>query len=149
MPMIEKVAQTAPRSFLQRGRAILKCVARLHAITVILFCVATLQFMDAKMVLADQAVQLAATDDVPALQRKLQTALFGVAPDEVAAVLAASGARRISVVLADDPSEPAPVYAIFGLKRGMLRNDLRVMLLASLDTAQHLDQITSVEIFPK
>lgn len=105
--------------------------------------------LGAKPALADQPVQLAATDDVPALHWKLQTALGGVALDEVAAMLAASGARRISVMLGSDPHEPAPVSAIFGLRRGLLRNDLRVMLLATLDIEQHLDQITAVQVFPK
>lgn len=99
--------------------------------------------------MADQLPQLAVTDSVEELEVKLQAALAGVALDQLEPVLSSLGARNIGITLDDDPSEPAPVAAIFGLQRGFLRNDRRVLVLIGLDAEQRLGPITSVETFAK
>jgi hypothetical protein len=99
--------------------------------------------------MADPLPELAATDSVEELEVKLQSALAGVALDQLEPVLSSMGARNIGITLDDDPSEPAPVMAIFGLRRGFLRNDRRVQVFIGMDAAQRLGPVTSVETFAK
>ncbi len=97
--------------------------------------------------MADQVPQLAVTDTVAELEAKLQAALTGVALDQLSPVLTTMGARNIGITL--DQSEPAPVAAIFGLRRGILRNDRRVLVLIGMDADRRLGPVTSVETFAK
>lgn len=97
--------------------------------------------------MADQLPQLAVTDTVPELEVKLQSALTGVAFDQLEHVLTSMGARNIGITLDDTLSEPAPVMAIFGLRRGILRNDRRVQVFIGIDAEQRLGPVTSVETF--
>lgn len=102
-----------------------------------------------KAAMADQQSQLAATDSVAELETKLQSAIDGIALDDLSAVLAALGARSIGITLDNSPSEPAPVTAIFGLRRGLLKTDRRVLVLIGMDADQRLGPVTSVETFAK
>lgn len=99
--------------------------------------------------MADRLPQLAVTDSVEELEVKLQSALAGVALDQLEPVLSSMGARNIGITLEDTLSEPAPVMAIFGLRRGFLRNDRRVQVFIGMDAARRLGPVTSVETFAK
>lgn len=99
--------------------------------------------------MADPLPQLAVTDTVPELEAKLRSALTGVAFDQLEHVLTSMGARNIGITLDNSPSEPAPVMAIFGLRRGIFRNDRRVQVFIGMNAERRLGPVTSVETFAK
>lgn len=96
---------------------------------------------------AQTDIRLNASDTEQELLRKLDQSLAGHPVDELATRLKGLGARQIGIDV--DPTSTWPVSAIFGLRRGWLKNDRRMRIYLEMTSEATMGKVTRTEFYAK
>lgn len=97
--------------------------------------------------MAQADIRLNASDSEQELVRKLDQSLAGQPVDALAARLEKLGARQIGIDI--DPTSTWPVSAIFGLRRGWLKNDRRMRIFLEMTSDGAMGRVTRTEFYAK
>ncbi|MDF3604689.1 hypothetical protein PE067_00055 [Paracoccus sp. DMF-8] len=97
--------------------------------------------------MAQADIRLDASDSEQELVRKLDQSLAGQPVDALAARLEKLGARQIGIDI--DPTSTWPVSAIFGLRRGWLKNDRRLRIFLDMTPDGAMGRVTRTEFYAK